>query len=590
MAMRISAREPLKACGGKTVARLAEKHGRLHRCLVHEWTAAAAASVLLAVVLTWPAARDIGTTIPQDVYDPLQQAWQIAWGGHSLATAPADIWDANPFFPEESSLAFSDSLLGYAPLGMVGSGATAAVARYNLIYILLHALAFFSAYALTRQLGARVPGALVAGLAFGYAPWRLAHGGHMNILSTGGIALALAMLARGHGFTLRDGYRSGRARPGWILGGWAVAAWQVTLGFGIGVPFGYALLALGLTVAVGWARGHQPDAPRRVLICDLFGGALFALTTCLMALPYLQLAETYPYARRSLADLEVFSPPLRGMLTAPAESWLWGESHQEVRATLAFPPEMALLPGFFLIGLAMVGLGLSTWRPRTRLWLAGTTVLVGYLALGTQAWGQGEYGYVFLFQHLPGLDAIRTPGRLVVWVSLLLAVLAAGAVSAIWDHAQAVMADRPAFDRRILTGLAALVPVLLVSVESLNLTPHPRVPEAPAVLRDVQGPVLILPSDPLNDQAAMLWSTYGFPRIVNGISSFSPRGQQEIRAVSTTFPSSESIAYLRSTGVKTVVVLRERVPGTPWQHASYTPVGDVSVGRRDVGTAVVFTL
>ncbi|MFJ2753597.1 hypothetical protein [Streptomyces sp. NPDC087297] len=540
--------------------------------------------------MTWPTARDTATTIPQDIYDPLQQAWQIAWGGHSLATAPTDVWDANPFFPEQSTLAYSDSLLGYAPLGMIGSGAEAAVARYNLIYILLHALAFFGAYALTRQLGSRVPGALVAGVSFAYAPWRLAHGGHMNILSTGGIALALAMLARGHGFTLRDGYQPGRARPGWILGGWAVAAWQVTLGFGIGVPFGYALLAVALTMAVGWLRGHRPDQPRRVLICNLFGGALFGVATCVMALPYLQLAEAYPHARRSVADLAVFSPPLRGILTAPVESWLWGQTHQEIRATLAFPPEMALLPGFCLIGLALVGLSLSTWRPRTRLWLAGATALTGYLALGTQAWGQGEYGYVFLFQYLPGLDAIRTPGRLVVWVTLFLALLAAGAVTAICDHAQTHLKDRPTSNRVALKWLAALAPVLLVTVESLNLTPHPRVPETPAALRDVQGPVLVLPSDPMNDQAAMLWSTYGFPRIVNGVSSFSPRGQQEIRAVSTGFPSVESIAYLRMTGVKTVVVLRDRIPGTPWQRITSTSSAEFGVSRRDVGTASVFTL
>ncbi|MFJ9551945.1 hypothetical protein [Streptomyces erythrochromogenes] len=591
MAMRISAQEHLEADGKETLERpVPQKPGRLHRLLVHEWTAAAATSLLLAVTLTWPAVRDVATTIPQDTYDPLQQAWQIAWGGHSLATAPADVWDANPFFPEQSSLAFSDSLLGYAPFGMVGSGAIAAIIRYNILFILLHALAFFGAYALNRQLGARVAGALVAGLAFGYAPWRLAHGGHMNILSTGGIALALAMLARGHGFTLREGYQPGRTRSGWILGGWAVAAWQVTLGFGIGVPFGYALLALGLAMAVGWARGHRPGAPRRVLLCNLGGGALFASTTFLMALPYLQLVETYPFARRSPADLAVFSPPLRGILIAPAESWLWGEAHQEVRATLPFSPEMTLLPGFFLIGLATVGLGLSVWRPHTRLWLVGTALLVGYLALGTQAWGGGEYGYVFLFQHLPGLDAIRTPGRLVIWVTLLLAVLAAGAVSALCDRAQAIMAAAPALDRKIVTWLAALAPVLLVATESLNLTPHPHVPEAPAALREVQGPVLILPSDPANDQAAMLWSTNGFPHIVNGVSSFSPRSQQDIRAVSTTFPSAASVAYLRSTGVRTVVVLRDRIPGTPWQRVPSTPVADVGVGRRDVGTAIVFTL
>ncbi|OIJ85392.1 hypothetical protein [Streptomyces colonosanans] len=563
--------------------------GRIHRVLAHEWTLAAVGSVLLAVLMTWPTARHLATTIPQDVYDPLLQAWQIAWGGHALATDPADIWDANAFFPERLSLAYSDSLLGYAPLGMIGSGASAAVARYNVIYVLVHALAFFGAYALTRQLGSRIPGALVAGMAFGYAPWRLAHGGHLNILSTGGIALALAMLARGHGFSLRDGYRAGHPRLGWILAGWAVAAWQITLGFGLGISFGYVLLVIGFIMAMGRLRGHRADASGRVLIGNLSGGALFTVTTALMARPYLHITEMYPDARRTVADLALYSPPLRGMLTAPAESWLWGSSHQEVRATLAAPAEMTLLPGFVLIGLAVIGLGLSAWHPRTRLWLGGATVLAGYLALGTQAWGGGKYGYLFLFRHLPGLDAIRTPGRLVVWVTLLLAVLAAGAVSALCDRMDAIAGEKPDSGRRILVRLAMLAPVLLIGIECFNVTPHPRAPTTPAALLGERGPVLVLPSDMMTDPAVMLWSTNGFPRIVNGSSGFSPASQERIRTVSASFPSAESIDYLRTIGVRTVIVLRDRVPGTRWQGAAYGSVAEFGVDRRDVGTAVVFS-
>ncbi|MFD9459168.1 hypothetical protein ACFWBC_39685 [Streptomyces sp. NPDC059985] len=563
---------------------------RLQRALAHEWCAAVVASLLLAVAMTWPTARDTATTIPQDVYDPLLQAWQIAWGGHALAAGPEGIWDTNAFFPEQKSLAYSDSLLGYAPLGLVGFGVSAAVVRYNLLYILAHALAFLGAYFLTRQLGARIPGAMVAGLAFGYAPWRLAHGGHLNILSTGGIALALAMLARGHGFTFRDGYSAGRVRPGWIMAGWAVAAWQITLGFGLGIPFGYVLLVIGLVAVIGALGGRRPSMPRRMLISDLAGATVFAGTIAAMAQPYLQLAKKYPTAPRTVADLGIFSPPLRGMLIAPSESWLWGHYHREARATLAFPPEMALLPGFVLIGLALAGLGLSTWRPSTRLWLVGTTALAGYLALGTQAWAKGEYGYVFLFWHLPGLNAIRTPGRLVVWVTLLLAILAAGAVSALCDRACAIAERHPLSRRGAFVHLAMIVPLLLITFESLNVTPHPHVPATPAALRAMPAPVLVLPSDGTTDPAVMLWSTDGFPRIVNGSSGFSPASQPEIRAASASFPSTESIAYLRARGVRTVIVLRDRIPGTPWRSASSKPSAGLGVSRRDVGSAVVFTL
>jgi hypothetical protein len=66
---------------------------------------------------------------------------------------------------------------------------------------------------------ARTLSATVAGVARAYAPWRLAHAGHLNVLSTGGIALSLAMIARGHGWSLRTGALlrceiAGRADPG----------------------------------------------------------------------------------------------------------------------------------------------------------------------------------------------------------------------------------------------------------------------------------------------------------------------------------------------------------------------------------------
>lgn len=299
------------------------------RLLRHEWTLASLGGLLLAVLLTWPTMRDITQTIPQDTGDPVLQAWQIAWGGHALLTDPTQLWHSNTFFPERYTYAYSDTLLGYAPFGMIGEGPVAAIVRYNILYVLVHALAFVGAYALVRQLGANRIGAALAGVAFGYAPWKLAQAGHLHVLSIGGIALALAMLARGHGWSLAHGYRPERRRPGWALAGWLVAAWQMTLGFGIGLPFGYALALICVVVGVGygwswWRHSTRPVFGGRLLAADLGGGLVFAVVTLAMALPYLRVVEQNPDGRRTLAHLEQFSPPLRGFFTAPPESWLWG--------------------------------------------------------------------------------------------------------------------------------------------------------------------------------------------------------------------------------------------------------------------------
>jgi hypothetical protein len=569
---------------------------RLGRLLGHEWTLAALAALALAVVMTWPTLRHPASTIPQDYWDPSLQAWQMAWSGHILLTDPGQLWHANGFYPERWSFAFSDTLLGYAPAGMIGDGPAAATVRYNVMFVLAHALAAFGGYALARQLGAGRLAAAVAGASYTYAPWLLAQAGHLHVISNGGIPLALAMLARGHGWSMRHGYRPDRQRPGWALAGWLVAAWQITLGFGIGLPFAYILGLIMAVALVAWfVRSRFVwSTPRpigwRLLAADLAGLGAFVATGAALAVPYFRVAELHPYAKRSAAELIMFSPPPRGFLTAPAESLLWGELHEQARAGLIWHPEMTLLPGFALYALAAAGLVFSIWTVRQRLLLLLGLLVSAAFAMGTNFY-HGSFTYLLLFEHLPGWDGLRTPGRLTLWTTLLLGILAAGAVSAFVERAHEISAAERVPPRPgPLLRLATLVPLLLVLGEGLNATPQPVVPQQPAALRSVDGPLLVLPSDQGTDQLVMLWSTTHFQPLVNGGSGFTPRRLDEVRQATLTFPDQASVDYLRALGVRTVVVLRDRVAGTPWETTIDLPVDALGILRDDVGNTVVYRL
>jgi hypothetical protein len=556
---------------------------RWARLLRREVVAVPAAALVLSGALTWPALRHPGSTLPEDLGDPALVTYLLAWAGHALRVDPTGLWNTSAFYPERGTLAFTDSLLGYAPLGLIGSGPTAAVVRYNLLFVAVAALAFTGAYALTRQLGARWQGAAVAGAVFAFAPWRWTQAGHLHVLSTGGIALALALLARGHGYSFTGGYVPDRVRPGWAAAGWAVACWQLTLGFGIGLPFAYALALLCAAAAAGWLGTGRPRLPGRLLAADTLGGLTFALVGVLMALPYLRVAADHPGAVRTVGDLTLYSPPLRGFFIAPDDSLPWGAWQAGARAGLPYAPEMALLPGLVVLALAAAGLLVSAWSRRQRLTLAAATVVATVLAMGTEAPGGGEYSYLLLFDHLPGWEGLRTPGRLVIWVTLGLCLLAAGLVSAAVDALRRHGTTR-------LVRLALVVPVLAVVAEGLNTTPHVPVPAAPAALAGLRGPLLVLPSTVEGDPLVLLWTTAGFPAVVNGSSGFTPLSQRVTREVTTTFPDAASLARLRNLGVRTVVVRPDQVASTPWKDVLARPITGLPVERRTVGDVVVYTL
>jgi hypothetical protein len=564
----------------------------------HEFFVACAAAVLLAAAMIWlvppyavwllsatkvpfQAANPVSTIIG-DGGDPTGQAWIVAWNGHSLLHGFADLWTTNAFHPEQWGLALTDSLIGYAPAGVLGSGPEAAVLRYNILFVLAFALAWLGGYFLVRQLGADRVAAAVAGAAFAYAPWRYGHDGHLNIVSTGGITLALAMLARGHGYSFTHGMRAERVRPGWAVAGWLVAAWQISLGFGVGLAFAYVLAAVCVVGLGGWLAGGRPRPGARLVAADLGGGLVFAAVTLYFASIYQHVRELHPGIERSWEYVDVFSPTWRGLLTAPRTSLLWGADHEAARAAMGNAAnEKVLLGGLVLYGLALGGLFFSIWTVRQRCLLAAGVVVGVLLALGTN----GPL-YRLLFLHVPGFDGIRTPGRLILWPTLLLGILAAGLLTRL--SRQAAERARPGF--ATAAARAVTVPLLcLVLLDGMPNLDHVPAPVAPAAFAAAPTPLMVLPSDEGIDLNIELWSTAGFPRMVNGAAGYTTTGHQAVRDAMRDFPSRSSQDMLRAIGVRSVLVLVEKVRNTPYEPVLTAPPTP-GVTRHDIGPDILYTL
>jgi hypothetical protein len=546
-------------------------------------------AIVLSVGMTWPVLLHLGSDIPQDLGDPLLSTWHLAWVGHAIVEQPFDLFQANIFWPEEDSLAFMDVLLGYAPAGVVAAqGPTSALVVYNLLFLFAYTLAFLGAFLLARELGAPHLGAAVAGAAFAYAPYRLAQDGHLTVLSSGGIPLALFLLVRGHRRS------SGRL----VFAGWLVTTWQVTLGFTLGVPLVYLVFAVGGVAAILWLRRGRPPLGRSAVAATAVGLPLLAVVAALQARPFFRVLDAHPEAERTPELVAFYSPPVRGFLAASQDSFLWSGPTSNVWDSLSVPGEQALFPGVGILVLAGLGLFGTAYPAAVRLWLAVGTALCAVLSLGLRDADHVTRGltpYRLLYELGPGWEGLRAPGRLHTLTSLGLALLAAAGAALIVSEVR----SRPLLRKSVVTAarreraalLTAGLLTAVVLLEGLGPTQHPRVPPVPAGLVGARDPQLHLPSGAaLHDVSYAYWSIVGFPKIANGYASITPRRLARIRRLAATFPDARSVAALRKLGLHTVVLHPDLAVGTPWDDAAERPTDELPLVREDTGGVILYHL
>ena len=539
--------------------------------LVPELVIAATGSVLLAIVMTWPLLIHLGNVVPRDIGDPLAEAWQPAWGGHALLHQPLHFFDANRFWPLRDSLAFGDALIGYAPTGLIGSGPHAAMVRYDLLFIFAYALAFFGAYLLARELGLGPAGAAIAGAAFAFAPYRLEQDGHLQVISSGGVALSIAFAIRGI-----------RLRRAWCLfWAWVVAAWQVSIGWVLGLPFAYGLAGAVLVGVVAWLVRGRPPLPRRMIVAGAAGAVVFTAVAYWIAHPYLYIADHFPAAKRSPHEVAAFSGPLKVFLTAPEENFVWGAATAGIRDTLTTWQEKTLFPGGVILLLALVGLWSSSLSKRWRLGLGVAAVAIMVLELGFREEGGLLWPYRVLYDVLPGWDAIRTPGRLATFSTLALALLAAaGAEAAIRAAGRRRWPAPPAIAIAGVLGLAIVTEGRSLPFDPFDNQAMPRVPPSGPSTADIPQPQLHLPAlTAKQNRAFQLESTQGFPEIVNGRASTNPAVVLNLVRDMANFPDAATVSELQSYGVRTVILHVGLTEGTPQAGAQRKPITGLPLRR-----------
>ena len=498
--------------------------------------------VVLTLVMTWPLAAGLTRDVPGDFGDPLFTSWVMSWDATHLGPG---WWSANIFAPHPLSLAYSEHFLPQALQTLPVYAATKnPILAYNLLFLSTFALSGLGMFLLGRELTGSAAAGFAAGLAFAFAPYRLANIPHLQVLSSAWMPFVL--------FGLHRHFATGRVRP---LAGAAVAWFVQNLSCGYYLLFFTPIVVLYLAWELT-RRGLWRDPP--ALIRAGAAIAIVLAATAPFLLPYLELRRL-GFNPRSLAETRRFSADVYAYFTADPNLRLWGSIAR------AWPKgEGLLFPGLTIVALAMFGAtrpgpaavfggparaGYSRWlavaiagvvvalllgysirlpgikitslsrvltvcaiagaivlglsreaRDAARRWLmspagifSAITLFAFVMSLGPDIHALGRPVtttslYALFHDHVPGFDGVRVPARYGMIVTLGLAALAALGVAAS-DRRHHTRVSAIAGALILLEALAVPVPLNQNSTDytQAGLTPLPAAvatgPAAPAVYR-----------------------------------------------------------------------------------------------------------
>lgn len=486
---------------------------------------------VLAGVMTFPLVPRMRDSL-FDPGDPLLNLWTLRWVAHRMVTSPFQLFDANIFWPQTNTLAYSETMIApgllTAPLAWIGVGG---VFVHNLVLLGGIVASGVGASLLVRALTGSIAGAVVAGIVFAFFPFRFDHAAQLQLQQGQWIPLAM--------WALHQVVWRGRVGDGIWLGVSVAAQLLSCMYYGM-------FLALYLPVVAACLLAWR----RRLWRSRLPILAAAALTAAILFAPA---ARAYVAARETVGERSRqenigFSATWSNYLAAPDTNRLYGRTAARFGGL-----ERNLFPGFAALALAALGL----WPPLSAVRLA---YAVGLLFAVDLTLGFNGVSYRMLYEFFPPMRALRIPALAIVLVGFSLAVLAGYGAARIRRRA----------------AVAALGGIVLLESFSAPIALM-RMPLAPPpIYADLVGdsapgaPVVELPiiysRDPrYQDQIYMYYSTFHWRPLLNGYSGFFPPSYLALAAEMRTFPDARALESLRSRGARYVIVHGERLPADEYR-------------------------
>jgi hypothetical protein len=300
---------------------------------------------VIAVVMTWPLAAGIPRDVAWDLGDSVLNMWILAWDCEQLRgilqghySHLRHFFDANIFHPAPLTLAYSEHLVPQAiEIFPIYALTKNPILCYNLLFLSTFVLSGLGMFLFAREVTGSTAAAVVGGLLFAFAPYRIPQSSHLQVLSSQWMPFAM------YGF--RRYFEGGRTRA--LIGATGAVILQ-------GLSSGYYLLyfspfALAYVLWEMWRKGRLKD--RRTWFALLAAAAVAAVVIAPFVVPYFRASRELELSR-SLSETTRLSADVYSYATASTAQRFWGKRIADV-----FPKrEGELFPGAVPLLLALVGI------------------------------------------------------------------------------------------------------------------------------------------------------------------------------------------------------------------------------------------
>lgn len=485
---------------------------------------------LLAVVHTWPMAAAPSHWSRIDGDGGLN-TWAVAWVAHSLIDNPTGIFEANIFYPQHLTLAYSEALLlqGWFAVPVIALGGSAVLA-YNVSVLAGFVLTGWMFCLLIRRWTGSWSAGCVGGSLAAFNAYTLVNITHMQFLYTGFFALML--------FALDRLIVSPRARDAGLL---AIGFVLQALASIYLMVFAVFALAFALLARIGdWIRQSRP------LMLRLAGAAVIAFVWLWPYLaPYRDL-NTAQHFVRSADEAEAAS--WRNYLSTGARVHAdWSHDITGDVSTSVFPGIVALT----LVALAFVDRD-QRRDPRFRMCAIAAA---GCIAL---SFAPLLPFYSSLHAAVPLLQMVRAIHRIGQVMLLLIAILAGYGVAAlgrVWGGTRTWVVSVAAM-LLLVNGEALRAPIGYIWFDRVPAAYDVLAKEPNAVVAEAPFP---MPSQWFLNSPYMVNSTRHWKPLLNGYSGFRPASYDTAYTAMHDFPSDASLTALHQLGVTHVVVHRKEM-------------------------------